>query len=60
MSPEAFDAMAADIEYVQHVRRMQQAIQEFDEGKGIEVNEAFDQMRQRLLMQFAEKEKHHD
>jgi hypothetical protein len=60
MSPEAFDAMAAEIEYVQHVRRLQQSIQEFEEGKGIDVDEAFDQMGQRLLKQFAEKEKHHD
>ena len=54
MSPAAFDAIAADIEYLEHTRRLQQASQEFDEGKGIDVDVAFAQMREKLLREFSE------
>jgi len=57
MSPEAFDAMAADIEYLQHIRRLQEGIQQCRDGKSVEVNQAFEQMRQRLLQQFSYAEK---
>lgn len=49
MSPAAYDALARDAEYLCHIARMRQAIQEHEDGKGIEVNEAFDRLRQRLL-----------
>jgi PHD/YefM family antitoxin component YafN of YafNO toxin-antitoxin module len=61
MSPAAYDALVRDAEYLRRVARMRQSIQEHEDGKGIEVHAAFEQMRQKLLaLQAAGHENLHD
>ena len=47
LSPEAYDQLLEDAEYARNIQRIRESMQQFDEGKGIPVDEVFAKLRKR-------------
>jgi PHD/YefM family antitoxin component YafN of YafNO toxin-antitoxin module len=57
LSPAAYDQMEYKLQLAKDVEVMRKSMKEMDEGKGIELHEAFDQTRAKLLAVKAAKER---
>lgn len=47
LSPETYDQLVEDAEYVRNIQRIRESMQQIEEGKGIPVDEVFAKLRKR-------------